>query len=151
MNLILQFSYQMWSCLPKYSRLVNFTCLTFGVFVYVLILKFDGWVWFSSSGIRLLLLGDSASVPFTIVQFVMAYNMKRSHYFIVLCLDWKTVLYFMVFLSCFYRFSSVTERFFMELNTRRIDTSAARSETLSIINGMRYLKLGVCVTIKCFM
>lgn len=43
------------------------------------------------------------------------------------------------------RFSSVTERFFMELNTRRIDTSVARSETLSIINGMRYLKLGVCV------
>nr|GMC62253.1 protein furry homolog-like [Ipomoea batatas] len=41
------------------------------------------------------------------------------------------------------RFSSVTERFFMELNTRRIDTSAARSETLSIINGMRYLKLGI--------
>uniref|UniRef100_A0A7N0UI30 ARM repeat superfamily protein n=1 Tax=Kalanchoe fedtschenkoi TaxID=63787 RepID=A0A7N0UI30_KALFE len=41
------------------------------------------------------------------------------------------------------RFSSVTERFFMELNTRRIDTSFARSETLSIINGMRYLKLGV--------
>ncbi|XP_077229196.1 ARM repeat superfamily protein isoform X2 [Tasmannia lanceolata] len=41
------------------------------------------------------------------------------------------------------RFSVVTERFFMELNTRRIDTSAARSETLSIINGMRYLKLGV--------
>ncbi|KAI3888315.1 hypothetical protein MKX03_035856 [Papaver bracteatum] len=41
------------------------------------------------------------------------------------------------------RFSSVTERLFMELNTRRIDTSAARSETLSIINGMRYLKLGV--------
>ncbi|KAG4395808.1 hypothetical protein GLYMA_19G037200v4 [Glycine max] len=41
------------------------------------------------------------------------------------------------------RFSSVTERFFMELNTRRIDTSATRSETLSIINGMRYLKLGV--------
>ncbi|KFK23568.1 hypothetical protein AALP_AAs63131U000100 [Arabis alpina] len=34
----------------------------------------------------------------------------------------------------------------MELNTRRIDTSGARSETLSIINGnygMRYLKLGV--------
>ncbi|CAH9102139.1 unnamed protein product [Cuscuta epithymum] len=31
----------------------------------------------------------------------------------------------------------------MELNTRRIDTSVARSETLSIINGMRYLKLGV--------
>lgn len=45
-----------------------------------------------------------------------------------------------------YRFSSVTERFFMELNTRRIDTSVARSETLSIINGMRYLKLGVCFT-----
>lgn len=43
------------------------------------------------------------------------------------------------------RFSSVTERFFMELNTRRIDTSVARSETLSIINGMRYLKLGVGV------
>lgn len=41
------------------------------------------------------------------------------------------------------RFSSVTERFFMELNTRRIDTTVARSETLSIINGMRYLKLGV--------
>ncbi|XP_062220848.1 uncharacterized protein LOC133920168 isoform X2 [Phragmites australis] len=41
------------------------------------------------------------------------------------------------------RFSSVTERFFMELNTRRIDTPIARSETLSIINGMRYLKLGV--------
>ncbi|KZV24999.1 protein furry-like [Dorcoceras hygrometricum] len=40
------------------------------------------------------------------------------------------------------RFSSVTERFFMELNTRRIDTSISRSETLSIINGMRYLKLG---------
>lgn len=35
----------------------------------------------------------------------------------------------------------------MELNTRRIDTSVARSETLSIINGMRYLKLGVCVNI----
>lgn len=33
----------------------------------------------------------------------------------------------------------------MELNTRRIDTSVARSETLSIINGMRYLKLGVCL------
>lgn len=45
----------------------------------------------------------------------------------------------------FYRFSSVTERFFMELNTRRIDTNVARSETLSIINGMRYLKLGVCI------
>ncbi|KAK9110935.1 hypothetical protein Scep_018454 [Stephania cephalantha] len=41
------------------------------------------------------------------------------------------------------RFSSVTERFFMELNTRRIDSNVARSETLSIINGMRYLKLGV--------
>ncbi|GKU97457.1 hypothetical protein SLEP1_g10601 [Rubroshorea leprosula] len=41
------------------------------------------------------------------------------------------------------RFSSVTERFFMELNTRHIDTSVARSETLNIINGMRYLKLGV--------
>ncbi|KAK8310529.1 hypothetical protein V6Z12_D02G192500 [Gossypium hirsutum] len=41
------------------------------------------------------------------------------------------------------RFSSVTERFFMELNTRRIDSSVARSETLSVINGMRYLKLGV--------
>ncbi|KAI8534261.1 hypothetical protein RHMOL_Rhmol10G0076300 [Rhododendron molle] len=41
------------------------------------------------------------------------------------------------------RFSPVTERFFMELNTRRIDTNVARSETLSIINGMRYLKLGV--------
>ncbi|KAB1211399.1 Protein furry homolog-like [Morella rubra] len=41
------------------------------------------------------------------------------------------------------RFSSVTERFFIELNNRRIDTSVSRSETLSIINGMRYLKLGV--------
>nr|ATG70920.1 ARM repeat superfamily protein [Callitropsis funebris] len=41
------------------------------------------------------------------------------------------------------RFSSVTERFFKELNMRRIDTNVARSETLSIINGMRYLKLGV--------
>ncbi|XP_010251338.1 PREDICTED: protein furry homolog-like [Nelumbo nucifera] len=40
-------------------------------------------------------------------------------------------------------FSSITERYFMELNTRRIDTSVSRSETLSIINGMRYLKLGV--------
>nr|GEY77972.1 RNA polymerase II second largest subunit [Tanacetum cinerariifolium] len=35
------------------------------------------------------------------------------------------------------------DHFFMELNTRQIDTSGARSETLSIINGMRYLKLGV--------
>jgi hypothetical protein len=42
-----------------------------------------------------------------------------------------------------HRFSSVTEKFFMELNIRRIDTPVARSETLSIINGMRYLKLGV--------
>ncbi|XP_047335140.1 protein furry homolog-like [Impatiens glandulifera] len=41
------------------------------------------------------------------------------------------------------RFSPVTERFFTELNARRIDTSVARSETLSMINGMRYLKLGV--------
>ncbi|GAV60082.1 MOR2-PAG1_N domain-containing protein/MOR2-PAG1_C domain-containing protein/MOR2-PAG1_mid domain-containing protein [Cephalotus follicularis] len=41
------------------------------------------------------------------------------------------------------RFSSVTERFFMELNTRRNESSVARSETLSIINGMRYLELGV--------
>ncbi|KVI08969.1 Armadillo-type fold [Cynara cardunculus var. scolymus] len=41
------------------------------------------------------------------------------------------------------RFSSVTARFFMELNTRRIDTSGARSESLSIINGMRHLKLEV--------
>lgn len=56
------------------------------------------------------------------------------------------------FFSCFKntslsfnRFSSVTERFFMELNSRRIDTSAARSETLGIFNGMRYLKLGVRV------
>lgn len=50
----------------------------------------------------------------------------------------------MIMVSLYFnRFSSVTERFFMELNTRRIDTSVARSETLSIINGMRYLKLGV--------
>nr|XP_043633528.1 protein furry homolog-like [Erigeron canadensis] len=41
------------------------------------------------------------------------------------------------------RFTSVTGRFFMELNTRRIDTSGARIETLSIINGMRHLRLGV--------
>ncbi|XP_024526381.1 cell morphogenesis protein PAG1 isoform X1 [Selaginella moellendorffii] len=41
------------------------------------------------------------------------------------------------------RFSSITERFFNELNTRRIDTNVTRSETLSIIHGMRYLKLGV--------
>ncbi|GKA17859.1 furry homolog-like protein [Tanacetum coccineum] len=41
------------------------------------------------------------------------------------------------------RFSPVTERFFMEINSRRIDTSGARSETLSIINGMRHLMLGV--------
>ncbi|GJV03083.1 furry homolog-like protein [Tanacetum coccineum] len=47
------------------------------------------------------------------------------------------------FLQSLNRFSSVTERFFMEVNTRRIDTSGARSETLSIINGMRYIKLGV--------
>lgn len=43
----------------------------------------------------------------------------------------------------------MTERFFMELNTRRIDTSVARSETLSIINGMRYLKLGVSIELYC--
>lgn len=41
------------------------------------------------------------------------------------------------------RFGSVTERFFNELNSRRNDTNVARSETLSIISGMRYLKLGV--------
>ncbi|KAJ7549297.1 hypothetical protein O6H91_07G048400 [Diphasiastrum complanatum] len=41
------------------------------------------------------------------------------------------------------RFTSVTERFFNELNIRQIDTSTARSESLSIIHGMRYLKLGV--------
>ncbi|KAG6553135.1 hypothetical protein Mapa_005194 [Marchantia paleacea] len=41
------------------------------------------------------------------------------------------------------RFMSVTDRFFNELNGRRIDTNTARSETLSIIHGMRYLKLGV--------
>lgn len=57
----------------------------------------------------------------------------------------KPCTIFMVLSVFFHRFSSVTERFFMELNTRRIDTSVARSETLSIINGMRYLKLGVCV------
>ena len=37
----------------------------------------------------------------------------------------------------------MTERFFIELNNRRVDTPVARSETLNIINGMRYLKLGV--------
>nr|CAB3448417.1 unnamed protein product [Digitaria exilis] len=41
------------------------------------------------------------------------------------------------------RFSSVTEKFFIELNTRRNDALYPRSETLSLINGMRYLKLGV--------
>uniref|UniRef100_A0A0D3FCF6 Cell morphogenesis protein N-terminal domain-containing protein n=1 Tax=Oryza barthii TaxID=65489 RepID=A0A0D3FCF6_9ORYZ len=41
------------------------------------------------------------------------------------------------------RFSSVTERFFMELNSRRNDAPLSRSDSLSIINGMRYLKLGV--------
>ncbi|KAI3696752.1 hypothetical protein L6452_29280 [Arctium lappa] len=40
------------------------------------------------------------------------------------------------------RFSSVTACFFMELNTHWIDTNGARSENLSIINGMRHLKLG---------
>ncbi|XP_071708369.1 uncharacterized protein [Rutidosis leptorrhynchoides] len=40
------------------------------------------------------------------------------------------------------RFSSVTERFFMELNARRSDTGGARSETLSIISGMHHLRLG---------
>jgi hypothetical protein len=60
----------------------------------------------------------------------------------------KMFFHFLAFQSYICRFSSVTERFFMELNTRRIDTSAARSETLSIINGMRYLKLGVCIRIK---
>nr|GFB33807.1 elongation factor Ts, mitochondrial [Tanacetum cinerariifolium] len=38
---------------------------------------------------------------------------------------------------------TITNHFFMELNTRQIDTSGARSETLNIINGIRYLKLGV--------
>ncbi|KAL4577336.1 hypothetical protein LXL04_013444 [Taraxacum kok-saghyz] len=41
------------------------------------------------------------------------------------------------------RFTSITGHFFMELNTRRIDTSGARTETLSIITGMRRIKLGV--------
>jgi hypothetical protein len=41
------------------------------------------------------------------------------------------------------RFSSVTERYFNEINSRRIDTSTARNESLSIMQGMRYLKLGV--------
>ncbi|KAI3794046.1 hypothetical protein L1987_36671 [Smallanthus sonchifolius] len=41
------------------------------------------------------------------------------------------------------RFIPVTGRFIMELNARRIDTSGARIETLSIINGMRHLRLGV--------
>ena len=57
--------------------------------------------------------------------------------------------YMWTYIPCSYRFSSVTERFFMELNTRRIDTSVARSETLNIISGMRYLKLGVGVLICC--
>ncbi|KAL2624356.1 hypothetical protein R1flu_008601 [Riccia fluitans] len=43
------------------------------------------------------------------------------------------------------RFSSITERFFNELNGRRMETNTARSETLNIIHGMRYLKLGVTV------
>ncbi|KAJ1692491.1 hypothetical protein LUZ63_009189 [Rhynchospora breviuscula] len=41
------------------------------------------------------------------------------------------------------RFSSVTERFFLELNARGLETNFLRSQSLSIINGMRYLKLGV--------
>ncbi|CAM6088431.1 unnamed protein product [Calypogeia fissa] len=41
------------------------------------------------------------------------------------------------------RFSSVTDRFFSAPSVRRIDSGAPRSETLSIIHGMRYLKLGV--------
>jgi Cell morphogenesis N-terminal len=44
-----------------------------------------------------------------------------------------------------YRFSSVTERFFMELNARGLETNILRNQSLSIINGMRYLKLGVFV------
>lgn len=40
------------------------------------------------------------------------------------------------------RFNSVCQRFLMELNARRINTGVARSETLYIIDGMRYLKLG---------
>jgi len=60
----------------------------------------------------------------------------------ICCIVYK-LLRPMMFYS--YRFSSVTERFFIELNVRRIDSHslALRSETLSIINGMRYLKLGV--------
>ena len=41
------------------------------------------------------------------------------------------------------RFNAVTERFFTELNCRHNDTNKDRSEILSIISGMRYLKLGV--------
>ncbi|XP_078160934.1 ARM repeat superfamily protein isoform X3 [Carex rostrata] len=41
------------------------------------------------------------------------------------------------------RFSSVTERFFLELSARGLETNFLRSQSLSIINGMRYLKLGV--------
>ncbi|GJV64833.1 zinc finger, CCHC-type containing protein [Tanacetum coccineum] len=55
----------------------------------------------------------------------------------------RPVFSYLIMLFAIPRFSSVTERFFMELDTRRIDTSGARSETLSIINEMRYLKLGV--------
>lgn len=43
------------------------------------------------------------------------------------------------------RFSSITERYFLELDKRRSET--VRSETLSIIHGMRYLKLDVCSTL----
>jgi len=99
-----------------------------------------------------MLLGDSASVLFTIVQLAMADNIDVSHNCIAFVSQQKKCFIISWYSSsCFYRFSSVTERFFMELNTRRIDTSTARSETLSIINGMRYLKLGVCVKIKYFM
>lgn len=63
------------------------------------------------------------------------------------CWYTDTSYFWRVPLACWFRFSSVTERFFMELNTRRIDTSVARSETLNIISGMRYLKLGVCILI----
>lgn len=43
--------------------------------------------------------------------------------------------------SCLCRFLSITERYFTELNSRRVE---ARTESLNIIHGMRYLKLEVC-------
>ena len=77
------------------------------------------------------------------LQLIVNYRDKMDAYSIT-----QAFLDIQSFLGWVCRFSSVTERFFNELNARRIDTNIARSETLSIINGMRYLRLGVCVKSK---